>query len=170
MAGTMAAMATKKQEWMRQYVATVTPEDGCTPDWPWARWKDGRAAAHDGKSTTMAGRVTWMMLHGKPFPADLEARHTCGNGSKACVNPHHIVPGSRSENIADRYDHGWSCRGERSVLATLTEAQVVSIRERVASGESQVGVARDMGITNQLVSKIWLGTRWKSAPGPTKGR
>lgn len=33
------------------------------------------------------------------------ARHTCGRGAAGCCTPHHLVPGDRSQNAADRRVH-----------------------------------------------------------------
>lgn len=50
---------------------------------------------HQGKNMLMY-RVTWMLWHGRDFPAGLHACHTCGESR--CINPLHILPGTPSEN------------------------------------------------------------------------
>lgn len=50
---------------------------------------------HQGKSMLMY-RVTWMLWHGRDFPAGLHASHICE--VKNCINPLHIVPETPFEN------------------------------------------------------------------------
>ena len=42
----------------------------------------------------------------------------------------------------------------------MTEADVIQIRKRAASGETQASIARDFGIKQTQVSRIVRGTRW----------
>lgn len=46
-----------------------------------------------------ATRIAWELFHKKPFPEGMLACHTCDN--PGCVNPHHIWPGTQSDNIND---------------------------------------------------------------------
>jgi transposase-like protein len=55
-----------------------------------------------------------------------------------------------------------------SLAPRLTHAQVLEIRARVAAGETQAAVARDMGIGRDTVSK-WVGhERMPAQSAPTK--
>lgn len=56
------------------------------------------------KKERPAHQVAWELVHGTPFP-DSEGRHSCDTA--LCVNPAHIVPGSRSENARDAISRGW---------------------------------------------------------------
>lgn len=53
----------------------------------------------------MAGRsrvathISWEIANNEPFPAGLNACHTCDNS--ICVNPQHIWPGTQSDNMQD---------------------------------------------------------------------
>jgi hypothetical protein len=82
-------------------------DDEC---WPWRgatrgggygvlvrnrRTEDGRLHRQQIRAT----HVAWSILHGRPFPAGLMARHKCDN--PRCVNPHHIVPGTARDNVQD---------------------------------------------------------------------
>jgi hypothetical protein len=47
---------------------------------------------------SLAHRLAWELKHGS-IPKGMVLRHRCNVGS--CVNPDHLVPGTRSENNAD---------------------------------------------------------------------
>lgn len=78
-------------------------DDEC---WPWT---GGRASTGYGR-TWIAGKgrpatqVAWEIANGKPFPAGLNACHSCDN--PICVNPRHIWPGTQLENIKDSIAKG----------------------------------------------------------------
>lgn len=69
--------------------------------WMWKAGKDGAGYGQfwlNGRKYK-AHRIAWELHHGKPFPADMVACHSCDN--PLCVNPHHIWPGTITENLRD---------------------------------------------------------------------
>lgn len=74
-----------------------------TECWPWSGAKDSNGRAQfrvDPKGIpTTAARVAWSIANGVPFPDGFDACHTCDNPE--CVNPNHIWPGTRLENMQD---------------------------------------------------------------------
>lgn len=93
--------------------------NGC---WHWTGAKDGDGYGNFFVYTRpvnkvvngAAHRISWVIKNKQDWPKHLpEARHTCNNPS--CVNPDHIMPGTRSENINDIKAAGnfakprWSC-------------------------------------------------------------
>jgi hypothetical protein len=93
--------------------------------------------------------------------ASLVVMHTCD--VRHCVNPQHLHIGSQKENMQDAVEKGRLVvrRGEASNLSSLTEEQVISIREEGASGlYSQSAIARRYGISQQQVSRIVNKQRW----------
>lgn len=69
--------------------------------WPWLGAKDQRGYGQfflDGK-LVRATRVSWSIRYDTPFPAELDACHSCDNPN--CVNPGHIWPGTPSQNAFD---------------------------------------------------------------------
>jgi hypothetical protein len=65
------------------------------------------------------------------------------------------------DNIDDCVSKGRNARGEAQGLAKLTEKQVVEIRELLARGDSQRGVARRFGVSHAVVHEIFHGRTWR---------
>lgn len=57
----------------------------------------------DGRSRA-AQQVAWELRNGKPWPKGLDSCHTCDN--RPCVNPDHIIPGTREFNVLDMFSKG----------------------------------------------------------------
>ena len=108
-----------------------------------------------------AHRVAWS-LHNDRDPGDLIIRHKCDH--PPCCNPFHLEIGTHADNAADKYARGrqrfGNHSGERNPRAKLTEAQLAVIVERLKSGWSNKGIARDMPIDHALVSRIRVGKSW----------
>ena len=112
-----------------------------------------------------AHRMAWELLVG-PIPANMCVLHAplvCHN--RKCVNPAHLRLGTKAENMADRKKDGTEfvpfTRGEKSGNATLNETMVGDIRGFYAKGGVTQGeIARAYGVSNQLISRIVLGTSW----------
>ena len=66
--------------------------------------------------------------------------------------------GTHKDNEADKLRHGTRVWGERSHLSKLTEAQVVEIRR---NDKSNAVIAKDYGVTRQLVWQIKTNRIWK---------
>lgn len=87
-----------------------------------------------------------------PCPPGQEARHgPAGAGDPSLANLRGW--GTRVENFADRIEDGQGNRGERHGLAKRTTAVILEIRARVAAGERQTDVARDLNLDPRYV---WL--------------
>lgn len=56
------------------------------------------------KRPFQAGHIIWSLTTGRDWPVGLEQRHSCDN--PPCVNPAHITPGTRRENVHDALDRG----------------------------------------------------------------
>lgn len=139
---------------------------------PYRKYAGGHALAWNPRLKKQEGayRVMWEMHYGIPFPEDAQARHLCngGTGENGCVNPRHVVPGTKAENAADRILSGRSNRGSRHGLAKLTEEQAIAGCHRVANGESQTSVARSFGVDPETIGTIWRGRSWLHIDAPRK--
>lgn len=67
----------------------------------------------------------------------------------------------RGDDNVSRKNPELLVRGSAHHKATLTENQVLTIRQRAAAGERNVSIARDFGITGALVWKIKTRRIWR---------
>lgn len=154
------------------------PELG--PCWIWmgAKSRDGYGRFRPGRAiegTAQAQRWSLEQALGRPLALDNHACHHCDN--PACVNNEgHLFDGTPRENEQDKLRKGrtprgdrhgsrtkpWRMpRGENNAKAKLTEGQVREIRGRLHTGETQAGIARSLGVTPTIISRILSGKIWK---------
>lgn len=113
-----------------------------------------------GAGPERAHRVAWELANGRAIPDGLIVMHACDN--PLCVNPKHLVLGTRQANNYDRDQKGRqrTKRGSAHRLAKLTDADVLDIRARLAAGETQIALARAHGVAKSLVSRIARRVAW----------
>lgn len=140
-------------------IAEKTERAGPDECWLWRGALNNRGygivRGADSKLTT-AHRAAFILAGGDPATPDV--RHRCD--TPACVNPAHLEPGSRADNMRDMVNRGRSCAGSRNAAAVLTEDIVRAIRARCGAGEAQRRVAADYGIRQPTVSDIMRGQTW----------
>lgn len=116
----------------------------------------------DGKNIGAHVYVTRRTKGEKPSPLH-EARHLCGKGHDGCVNQKHLEWGTRSQNILDSVAHGtWNrprITGEQAVAAKFSDEDVAQVRACLARGDTQVSIARSLGISQSHISRIKNGAR-----------
>lgn len=145
-------------DWLRSAVAIDTDE--CQL-WPYGRNNDGRGMVTWEGDHRLAHHVA-LILVGREAPTPpLETRHLCGNGHLSCINPKHLLNGTRSENVADMATHGTALRGERQWMSKLTEADVRAIRE--APGVHRL-IADRYGVSQVTVTSIKTRSAWAWLP------
>lgn len=129
----------------------LDPHTGC---WVWQgaksrgyglKWRDGKSR--------LAHRVYYEQVHG---PADT-LDHLCRN--KACVNPDHLEPCSRGENV------------RRGDVAKLDWGMVREIRELADTLEGSVrSKSRDLEclfpVSRWAIRNILAGQRWPESARP----
>ena len=108
-------------------------------------------------SARMVGAHRWAYEHlVGPIPPGLESDHLCRN--RACVNPAHIEPVTRSVNFL-RSPLRWRNRGETNGNVKLTVADILvirALRNKLSQGE----IAKWYGMTRQAIGRIQLRKRW----------
>lgn len=153
-------------------------DDAC---WPWLGARDkvgyGSMRGEGGRSATTrkAHHVAWIAASGHPIPAGMIVRHTCDNPS--CVNPRHLVLGTKADNSRDMKERGRSATGDRNGTRTrpdrtargnripqakLTPDLVRAIRAAYASGQgSQQRIADAFGVSGSAVQRVVRRVDWK---------
>ena len=118
--------------------------------------KDGYGISSRGGKTIKAHRYSWV-LHFGEIKKEHWVLHKCDN--RRCVNPRHLFLGDSRININDMMSKGRSLRGSRNHQSKLTESQVRKIRA-LAGKEIQSKIARRFGVTQSMISKIILKSKW----------
>lgn len=125
--------------------------------WSWTGSKDKAGYGQfnfDGKQW-LAHRVMYLHCFGSLTPG-LDICHTCRN---RCVNPEHLEEKTTKENMADKLRDGTDNRGEKNCRSKLTTEQVLEIR-RLSTKFKQTKIARDFGVSRQLIHKIISRKVW----------
>ena len=142
---------------------------GSRNDWGYGTlWVDGKSKR--------AHVVAWELVNG-PVPPGLCVCHNCPTGDNpACVRVEHLWLGTNAENVADRDAKGrgasgathWSSysRGGHNPRSRLTAADVLTIRVRLAAGESQGRIATDFGVSQATIWRIRSGACWSHLRSP----
>lgn len=110
------------------------------------------------KRPTLAHIVAFELTHGS-IPDGLKVCHSCDKPS--CINPQHLFLGTAHDNTQDMVRKGRVVRGERASPAKLTEEQARSILQRVGTGERQITLAREFGVSRSSIGRLISGDTWK---------
>lgn len=85
--------------------------------------------------------------------------HSCDN--PPCVNPDHLKWGTDADNHRDKVAKGRQVKGSSHPFAKLTDEDVYNIRSLHSSGITQRKISSIFNISNQQISRIVNGKRWK---------
>ena len=125
--------------------------------WEWQAYRTQQGYGHfrfDGKSQ-LAHRLVAGLRRGD----EGQALHSCDN--PPCCNPAHISIGTMADNMAQKVARGRQAKGERAGPAKLTEAEVLAIRARYATGRvMQHALADEYGVSGPLISHIVNRKAW----------
>lgn len=135
--------------------------------WPWTGRKRGKYGAMSvGYGATEAAHRLAFAFANELSPFESFVLHRCDN--PPCCNPAHLSLGTTQDNTADKMAKGRHRTapqpGERNPSARLSVAQVGVIRDRIASGETNVQIAKDYGVSHSMISRIRRGRSWGVEP------
>lgn len=146
------------EDFLRSLVGT--DEQDCI-DWPYNRDRRGYGSATVGGVQRSAHNWMCRLAHGEPVSIWRHAAHKCGR--PCCVNPNHLRWATHRENMLDKNVHGTTNRGERNGKTTLTERDVLEIRN---APKDLAPLIAKFGLTKHAISKIRAGKRWGHVGGP----
>jgi hypothetical protein len=129
-------------------------DTGC---WIWKGSIDTRGYGRYGP--TVVHQVFWRLVNGL-MDLGKECCHTCVN--RSCVNPAHIYAGTHKQNMTDAVK-----AGVMGAPRKLTDDQVAEIFELLALGYTKISIARAMGISAPLMTKITKGNTKYAIPFTT---
>ena len=139
-------------------VKKVTRNEFLGECWEWqlSTANGGYATVNFRGRMTVGHRLVASMLVGDVTAHEC-VRHLCDN--KKCINPQHLMLGSKLENSRDWAERGW--RRTRK----LTESDIIEIRKAVASGQPLKAIASRMGISKSHVCGVANGSFAKHVSG-----
>lgn len=105
--------------------------------WIWTGAGDQHGYGHifDGRNRK-ATHVSWEIYNGIPFPEGMHACHSCDN--PRCVNPLHIWPGTRHENMQDSVKKGRFSKPSDPFIAQINRNKTHCKRGHEYSDENTV--------------------------------
>jgi len=149
------------QELVNRFWSKIKNTENVDDCW---EWKGGTSAAgygilNIGKADYIATRISYNM-HYKKDPLELCVLHKCDN--PACVNPHHLFLGTKSDNMKDMRIKGRSNKGEAVNTNKLTAEQVKEIRLYYELGKmNKSELARKYGVYHSNIISIVNNKTWK---------
>jgi hypothetical protein len=105
-----------------------------------------------GKQKRLA-RFIFFKMRGR-WPLNI-LRHSCDN--RLCINPKHLIEGSRRQNSADAVIRKRFPVGEKHWMTSLSKVDVLKIFK---SKESSVNLAKKYGVHRDTINNIKSGRTW----------
>jgi hypothetical protein len=131
--------------------------------WPFARNSvNGYPVAYVDGAVLLVSRHICILAHGEPPPRNV-ARHSCGNGKGGCVNPNHLMWGTKKEDVQDAIDAGTFPRGETSGMSKLTSEDVLKIRALKGKFIHRT-IGKMFGVSRRQIGRILSRTDWAWLP------
>jgi HNH endonuclease len=128
---------------------TPEPNSGC---WLWIGSIHARTGYGyinmPGNTPLRAHRLAYTLFKGL-IPKGLDVRHTCD--TRCCVNPDHLLVGTRKQNMEDAERRGKIARGFRLPHTRLSNAQIALI---VADSRLHREIAEDYKVHKAYISTL----------------
>lgn len=165
-------------------VADLDPETGC---WLWkgATTSHGYGAL-EWEGRTRAAHIVSYLVHKGEIPKGMVCRHTCD--VRRCVDPNHLVLGTKRDNSRDMVERGRSASGDRSGsrrhperlprgdrhwtktatdrsstgrLCKLDDETAKAVKEGLMMGILPMAmIAKLVGVSRSTIAKIAQGKLW----------
>lgn len=157
----MQALVSKALTFLRHADVHGFDPDVC---WEWigADKGNGYGNWNDEGETKPAHRASYELFVG-PIPPELDVCHSCDN--RPCINPHHLFPGTRLENMQDAKRKSRTSHGIRVPGSKLSEAQVMQAVSRLRAGHRTKAIAVDYGVCAATIRQIKIGNTWSHLTG-----
>jgi hypothetical protein len=110
-------------------------------------------------------RLVCEAFHGPEPTAGSHAAHNDGNRFRNVKD--NVRWATPRENSHDRYLHGTDAVGSKNGFAKLTEAIVIAILRRIASGAWSATIAREFAVSESTIDALKRGKSWRHVPRPT---
>lgn len=160
----VAAQMTEQQK--RAFWDKVNIRQDAKQCWEWtgAKKPKGYGNVRINKRYTTAHRVAWELANNMDIPEGMLVMHLCDNPQ--CCNPAHLVLGTLKNNTADMLLKGRVNRvpiavGERHGNAKMKNADIQTIMNMLARGDSQSTIAKRFNVVQTTISKIKLKKSWR---------
>ena len=149
---------------LHRFVEKIEVAEGKPGCWLWkgAVGSDGYGRLRRRGVTYSAHRFAYELFKG-PIPEGLCVMHRCD--VPHCVNPTHLVVGTKADNSRDMLRKG---RDGYSVHK-LSYEQVIEVRKMLSSGATKAEVSERFGICRSTVQDIETGATW-GGDGSLQGR
>ena len=121
------------------------PQDTERECWQWISSTNGGYGQLFYQGTrSFAHRFSWELYHQRSIPPGLVIRHSCHN--PLCVNPHHLTPGTQTQNMQDM-----KSAGREGYVTKITPQQQLEI---IASPLRLGELARKYGVSKTTIHRI----------------
>lgn len=159
-------------EYARRFRHTIDPiarfwsrvDKSVTPDcWIWTGTVDrcGYGQLSVNGTVVRAHRFSWEMHHGRSFPEGMHGCHVCD--TPGCVNPLHIFPGTRFDNMQDSVQKG------RAAKYNSAKTHCPSGHEYSADNTHVSAKGRRVCLTCRTRNRRAFEARNKARTGRTRG-
>lgn len=137
-------------------------DSGCW-EWSGSLTKKGYGFFKVNKENVPTHRFSWA-LHFGEIPDGLYVCHTCDN--RKCCNPERLFLGTQFDNMQDMVRKGRNAnvKGDKNPRATLTESNVIEIRNMWDSGSSIKDLSFMFSSPKTTINNIVSGNTWKHLP------